>query len=133
MSVTVLDTSAMIAFIENEKGADRVQEILDPKSGFSIHMHAANAIELMYQIARKSDGKKAKLVLDLFIALGVTIRQDMDTHFQKRCYILKTAFPALSLGDSMTLSLAQGLGATVVTSDKEFNRAKQVVNVEQIR
>lgn len=133
MSVIVLDTSALIAFVENEKGADRVQEILDPRSGSSNHMHAANAIELLYQIARKSDGKKAKEVLELFVALGVTIRQDMDAHFQKRCYTLKTAFPALSLGDSMTISLAQGLGATVLTSDKEFSRAKQVVNVEQIR
>lgn len=48
MSITVIDTSALIAFIDNEKGADRVQEILDPKSGFSNHMHAANAIELLY-------------------------------------------------------------------------------------
>lgn len=132
MTNTVLDTSAILAYFNDEKGADRIERVLLSR-GKKCHMHAANAIEVYYKVSAKSDDQLALTAYDRLSALGITIHESMDREFQLRCGMVKAAYPMLSLADSMVLVLAERIGGVVMTADKEFSKMGRFVAVEQIR
>lgn len=133
MNSIVFDTSALLAFLRDEPGADRVESMLDLAGRERCYIHATNAVELLYKVARESGFESARESLRKFVRLGVAISEDMHPAFQEQCMLLKTNYPALSLGDTMAIALAIRLHGIVVTADKAFSKADKIVNVEQIR
>lgn len=132
MNHIVLDASAAIAFFRVERGHERVEQVLRGRE-FHCHMHAINAIEVYYQLARKIDKATALRMYDGLYDLGITVEATLSRSFQLRCATLKMVYPSLSLADTAAIALAETLDALVLTTDQEFDRALDIVAVEQLR
>ncbi len=132
MTNIILDASAMLAYYNDEPGADRVEEVFG-KHEMQCHMHAVNVIEVYYKLAAKYGTYHADEAYTGIYDMNISIHECLDQKFQLHCANLKNAFPSLSLADVMVVALSRRLGGVVLTSDKEFNRAATVAKVEQIR
>src|SRR6266851_3668111 len=77
---SVLDASAMIAFIRGEPGADAVDAVLsDP--GNDCFAHAVNLSEVYYAITRDDDEATAESALAALSSAGVIACGDFDPDF----------------------------------------------------
>jgi len=132
MKNVVLDASAVLAFFNNESGAQKVEKVLMDDE-CKCHMHAANAIEVYYKVAWAIDKRAAMELYSDLMGFGVIIHENMDMFFQLRCGALKAEFLPLSLADTMAIALAERFGCAVLTTDKQFSRADKVVKVVQLR
>lgn len=103
MSSYVLDASAILAFLNNEPGAERVEEVLLNESCF---MSAVNWSEVARKLVQR--GGSVDEVLDNFIALELEFKD-----FTLNCAnaTARLEGTALSLGDRACLALAVELGA----------------------
>jgi ribonuclease VapC len=126
MSSYVLDASALLALLNNEAGANRVQAVLEDDT--SCFMSTVNWSEVSRKLLGK--GLAVQPVADSLLALGL--------EFKPLDYGLAVAtaqIPALplSLGDRACLALAQTLGATALTADSIWGTFSLGVSVELIR
>lgn len=132
----ILDSSALIAFIRNEEGADLVEKLLLDDSS-AIYMHAVNLCEVYYDCIRAVGEEKADKLVDAIIAGNVVIREDMDVDFWKYAGKLKS-LGRISIADTFAVALAVREDAQLVTSDHhEFDplvaQGKLLVNILFIR
>ncbi len=132
----VLDSSALIAFIRNEDGADIVEQLLLDESA-AIFMHAINLCEVYYDCIRAVGEEKADSCVNAIITGNVVIREDMDVDFWKTAGKLK-ALGRISISDTFAVALAVREGAHLVTSDHhEFDpllaQGKIPINILFIR
>ena len=126
MSV-VLDTSAILAMLWSEPGAERVDALLDDAK-----VSAANYSEL---IAKLSDrGADAAQVRDILLTLDLSV-VDMSRDQAMVSGLLRdeTRQFGLSLGDRCCLALAKVLDCPVLTADKAWGNLDIDVEVEVIR
>lgn len=112
---SVLDASAMIAFLQGEPGADVVEEVL-LDAGKRKVAHAINLCEMYYHFLRQNDEATAEEAVTTIEGLKVAVREDMDGDFWRQIGHLKRAH-TLSLGDCFCVATAMRLGGDVVTSD----------------
>lgn len=113
--ISVLDTCAILAYLQNEAGAAIVEAIIqDPTS--PCYVHSINLCEVYYLIIRKTDEAEAQLRINGLLADGVIERSDMGRAFWERVGGLK-ARGRISLADCFCIALAQELSGQVVTSD----------------
>lgn len=111
----VLDAGTLIAFFNNESGADIVEDILtEPES--VCYIHALNLCEIYYLYYRRQGQPIADVAVKDIADMGVVFRNDMDDPFWKDAASIKGRH-ALSLPDAFCLALAQRVNATVVTTD----------------
>jgi predicted nucleic acid-binding protein len=118
--INVLDTSAMLAYVNGEVGGDVVDALLrDPNA--VCYAHAVNLCEAYYLALRASDECTARqLIADLY-ADGVIPRRDMSREFWFSVGRLKSR-GSISLADCFGVALAQHHSGQVVTADhKEFD------------
>ena len=112
----VLDACALIAFLNREPGASVIDGLLtDPKT--LCLAHAINVCEVYYDMVRQSGTLTARQSVADLIAVGVQVRQDIETEFWQQVGDLKVNPGKLSLADCFALALAIRTGATLVTSD----------------
>jgi len=105
----------MLAYLNGEPGAERVEELLrDP--GEVCFAHAVNLCEVYYDMIRRSSGETADQAMNDLAAAGVTERNDMDAGFWRAAAALK-ARGRVSLADCFCIALSQRLDADLVTSD----------------
>lgn len=114
MTKVILDASALLALINNEKGADKVEPLIG-----NIVMSSVNVTEVaskVYDLLGNENIEQCKMSIEPFI--------DSIIEFDKtQCYIaasLKntTKHKGLSLGDCACLATALQLGLPVYTADK---------------
>ncbi len=112
---TVLDASAMIAYLRGEAGAEQVQESLavEPPECLA---HSVNLCEVFYDFLKTDDEKSAQSALDDLRSVGLSVREDMDEAFWQQAGRYKVRF-RVSLADAFALSLADRFGAKILTSD----------------
>ncbi|MBM3132203.1 MAG: type II toxin-antitoxin system VapC family toxin [Chloroflexi bacterium] len=128
----VLDSYALLAYFEAEKGATRVQETLrDAEAGkVSLLMSTVNWCEVYYSIWRAKGEQAAEqcaLVMDqLPIALV-----DIDRQLAHIAARFKANYP-IALGDCLAAALATARDANVLTGDPEFKKLEREVPVEWI-
>lgn len=116
----VLDSSAVIAWMENEPGGEVTRQLLRDHPG-RLHMHAVNACEVLYHARRKRANDPDAAIADtraLLAAVGITEHADMDAALVDAAARLKADIARVSLADCFLLALAARLGGTVVTSDR---------------
>ena len=115
-----LDAGPMIAFLENEPGADVVEGILtEPNS--CCYAHFLNLCEIYYFYFRRGGAILAEEALQSLFDVGVLLRDDHDETFWKEAASFKGRH-AMSLPDTYCLTLARRLNGTVVTTDhNEFD------------
>ena len=114
--IYVLDSSAMIAWLRDEVGADVLdQMIIDP--GNACFAHSVNLCEVYYDTLRFAGEQAADEAMIDLATVKVTERNDMDSAFWQAAAKLKATYRRVSLADCFALTLSQRLGGTLVTSD----------------
>jgi PIN domain nuclease of toxin-antitoxin system len=109
-SAPVFDTSALLAYFLDEKGSDRVENLM---SGGGI-LSAANWSELAQKIGHMNIGWP--LVREHLKSSGFTV-EPVTQQDAEAAALLWRPGAGLSLADRLCLSLGQRLGCEVVTAD----------------
>jgi ribonuclease VapC len=123
----VLDASAVLALLAEEPGADEVEALLDGSA-----MSAVNLAEVL-QKSMQHDVDTEGLEYDLR-GLGVELYPFDVIHARATAELWERAPRAgLSLGDRACLSLASGLGAVAVTTDRHWAELDIGIPVRVIR
>lgn len=132
MAQYVLDSSALLAHLHNERGADSVEQALIEGSFIS----TANLAEVLSKLAEAGDdpndvmaGLQRQGLLQRLTIMPVTVEDAVAIALLHS----KTKALGLSLGDRTCLALAQRLQLPVLTADHAWARAKLSVGVETIR
>ncbi len=127
MSRYVLDSYAILVFLQKEPGWERVKELLVKAAAGHIELYMAliNMVEVKYKVARVSkDRRQDFATID---SLPLT-RLSADPYID-RVIDLKADHP-VSLADCFAAAAAMELGCPVVTGDPEFRQLAGVVQVE---
>ena len=116
----VLDAGPMIAFLDDEPGAEVVERVLT-EPGTMCYAHIFNLTEIYYIYFRRGGAVMAEDSLQSLIDAGIVVRDDHDTAFWKEAATFKGTH-AIALPDTFCLALARRLSSTVVTTDhNEFD------------
>jgi len=119
--LSVLDSSALVAYLKNEPGAPVVADLF-ADTDIELYVHSANLCETFHIIWRRDGEAKANIAIDKLLDLGVVERSDMDGEFWRDAGSLiatrRLAGASLPLGDALGVALARRLDTEFVTSDK---------------
>lgn len=112
----VLDASALLAFLQQEKGSEKVEEHLS-KSIMST-VNVSETIAVLSQIGIHSE-EAVNIITNLIKEII-----PFDTHQAHLAANLRkhTKHLGLSLGDRACLALAESLNCKVLTADKIWNK-----------
>lgn len=123
----VLDSFAILAFIQGEPGCERVRDLLTraARGEIELHMSAINMAEVRYRIIRQ--GRDVDNRLAAVGALPI-LTASADAYLDA-VVGLKAAYP-VALADCFAAALAADLGCPVVTGDPEFKKLENVAAVE---
>ncbi len=121
----VLDASAVLALLNNETGADRVQSILEDATCV---MSVVNWSEVARKLLGK--GRAVEPVAESLQAVGLEFK---SFDYGLAVATAQIAAPPLSLGDRACLSLAATLGAIALSADRIWLTFDSGVTVELIR
>lgn len=113
----VLDASALIADIKDEPGAEAVRAAMREASD-ALFIHAVNASEVAYHLIRF--GLPPLVAFRLAAPRGVLIVEELHRQLWERSAVLKAEYRNLALGDCVAISLAESLGAELLTGDRLF-------------
>jgi ribonuclease VapC len=124
----LLDTSALLTLLEDEEGADRVEQLLNKAQTI---ICAVSLLEVRYITLREQGQAEADVRHALLRRSGAEIIWDLDEPTVLRAAALK-AQHTLSLADSSIAATAIRQGATLVHKDPEFDVLLQVVKLERL-
>lgn len=111
----VLDACALIAYFNDEPGADVVAEALQVVA--VVEMAAINLLEIAYDAVRRSgQPRSASDVLEAVRQLPISIRRGIDDEVIEMAAHFKARF-RISLADSIALAVAVACDAPLVTCD----------------
>jgi ribonuclease VapC len=124
---SVLDASALLAYLQEEKGSELIDTILSQSV-----MSSVNWAEVIQKaIAKQVDTRGMQDELEM---LGLVIQPFTVTQAELAAELwLKTKEHGLSLGDRACLSLAIDLNAPVYTTDKIWTLLNLPITVHYIR
>lgn len=126
-SPVVLDASAILALLAEEPGADEVEALLDGSA-----MSTVNLSEVLQKSVQHGVDTQG-LEYDLQ-GLGVELHPFDVAQARATAELWeRTSGGGLSLGDRACLSLAAGLGAVAVTTDRGWSSLDHGVPVRVIR
>ena len=127
MADAVVDASAVIAHIKNERGAD----VVEPLFGNAL-ISAVNLSEVVAKMA--FDGVEYPDIVDILDRMDFTVIPfDEDQAYRAGLLRPLTRHAGLSLGDRACLALAQTAGLPAVTADQNWSRVSVGVDILQIR
>ncbi len=117
-NVFILDSSALLAFLSNEEGADIVSEHIKNSSANEIELfvHSINCLEIFYKIYKRKGKKKSFEVLNAIQKLPIIIVKELSVNILKIAGEIK-ANNNLSLADSITVGLTKSIDGILLTSD----------------
>ena len=118
MEAYVLDACSLIAFLNDEEGADRVENLLKnaKERNVELFMNKLNVLEVYYGIYRDDGEGAADEILSKILELPVEIIDDLSDAVLKESGRLKGSY-RISLADSIALGEAKVRNAQVVTAD----------------
>ena len=125
----VLDSYALIAFFEDEPGADFVRSLLlEAESGsLKLVMCVVNLGEIWYSIARSVSPAQADALSEEIQGMSIEI-VDADWRLTYQAAIFKSR-GGLSFADCYTAALGKLRLAEVVTGDTEFQKLKGEITI----
>lgn len=117
----VLDSYAVIGYLENEPFADWLQQLLlsARKGRCRLYIHAIQLGEVYYITLREQGKKIADLAYARIKAFPVTVIDAIDEKLLLSAASLKAKFP-VSYADAFAAALAQIYAAVLLTGDPEF-------------
>lgn len=116
----VFDSSAMLALLRDEKGADAVSDLLSDADVPKL-AHAVNLCEVFYDVLRTGGEADAEAGIAALQREGIEERDDMEEAFWRDVAALVAKYrnggKRLALGDAFGVALARRLNAAFVTAD----------------
>jgi len=126
-----LDANALIAYIEDEDGADFIEDLFIKASnhGISLFIHNLNLIEILYHSNKKSSKTSAMKVYDDMKSFPISQVSEISDNILLEACRLKSNYK-LSLADAVGLATAIVYGGYFVTSDHhELDIIKKSENI----
>jgi len=111
-----LDSSALIAFLKDEPGAEVVERLL-LDSANTCYVHAINLCEVFYDFLRRGGEQTAQAVLSDLAASRIVVSEEMDSELWQEAGRNK-AHMRLPLGDCFLLAMTSRIGGQAVTADR---------------
>ena len=132
MKQYVLDSYALIAFFENEAGAERVEEILKEMLLGKVkgYLCIINWGEIYYITLREQGREEAETVIRQIRKFPLHL-MDADKEITYQAAKLKGKYP-LAYADCFAAALSMKLKATLVTGDQEFKKLQDFLSIDWI-
>lgn len=129
MSFKVLDSYALLAFFENEKGADKVAGIIRhaQNDNNQLLLSVVNWGEILYIVTRESGSSAAKKIEDTIDTLPIEIIP-VDRQ-QARIAAGFKSENKMSYADCFAAALAKLKKAELITGDKEFKAVEKEIHI----
>ena len=124
-----LDTSALVAYIEDEAGADRIGELF--RDATPVMIPWPTLMEFYYLTARRRGIAVARVRYAALKHLNITILDMWDEELWLQAALLKARY-SLSLADAQIAALARGKGAILLHKDPEFIPLAQELKLEAL-
>lgn len=130
MKRAVLDSYALLAYFEDEPGAEAVQHLLEKAEAAEteLFLSVVNWGEIYYSLHRTKGAGKAEeylIVMEQLPVRLVDVNKDMMYHVAQ----LKADHP-VALGDCFAAALSIVYKCPVVTGDREFGKFGEKVSVQ---
>ncbi len=129
-TVFVLDSFALLAYLQDEPAASRIEKLLDnaAKEKCRLILSIINLGEILYITERRGGVVKAQDALALIRQLPIEILS-VDEEIVFAAAHIK-ANHSISYADSFAVATAVQVNATVVTADPEFHSVETIVKLE---
>lgn len=128
-AVSVLDASAMLAYLNKENGWQRIRKVL---LDGHVRMSVVNYAEVVNILSRVQ--RSTEVFREDFSRLDVAlVPMDEELAYQTGLLKTRTAPWGLSLADCACLALAKQMNAVALTADSAWAKLKDDFNVELIR
>lgn len=124
----LLDTSALLALIEDEPGAARVDSLLRNET---ILIPWVALLEVHYVTTRRQDAAEADRRYGLLTQLGATVLWDNDERLLLLASRLKAGF-RLSLADCLIAAHCLRRGSVLVHRDREYQQLAGELELEEL-
>jgi ribonuclease VapC len=128
----ILDSWALMAFFEDEPGAESVEKLLDEAeaSGDFMLMSVINWGEVYYSVVRTSSMEAAEEVSRRIAAMPIrVIAVSEDLVLTKQAAIFKSQ-NRMSYADCFAAALAKITKGTLVTGDHEFRPLESTISIQ---
>ena len=128
-ALRVLDSYSLIAYLENEDGAEKMIEVfrVARDSGRTLFLSVVNWGEVYYITLREAGRERAEAVAQLISTLPIQIIS-VDLELTKQAAEFK-AIKKMSYGDCFAAALAKLRKAELVTGDEEFKQVEGEVKI----
>ena len=122
----VLDACALIALLNEEKGADTISTLMKQASAGTdrLFMSSIQVMEVYYDRIYVKGYEFAETVLESIYSSPITVLHDISRDIIKEAGRFKTSY-SMSLGDSFAAATAKSIGATLVTKDEELKAPQE--------
>ncbi len=133
MNSIVLDSSAVLAMVQQESGGERIEALLDAVeegADLRIAISAVNWCEVLTRTQRDHLGMTPEKLSAVFAGVDLVFFGQKDAELAATYARVNQA---LSLGDRACLALAKARNASVWTADRLWTQCKLDVAVELIR
>lgn len=110
-----LDACALLAYLNNESGADTIEKILFDRNT-SITIHIINLLEVYYDVYRVEGKSKAEMVLELVQQFPLHLVNNISEQTFRQAGRLKAKYK-ISLADAIAIGEAIVCNSTLVTAD----------------
>ena len=129
MSLKVLDSYALLAFFENEEGADKVADIIRQARDRDkpLLLTAVNWGEVLYIVTRASGNATAGKIEEIIDTFPIEI-VPVDRILAKIAAEFKAA-KKMSYADCFAAALAKLKKAELVTGDSEFKAVENEIHI----
>jgi ribonuclease VapC len=126
----VLDSFALLAYLQGEAGMTRVKEIIRAaeQDACRVHLSWITLGEVIYITEREHDLWRAREVLSRIQALPIQMLEVTPKVVMDAAHIKATH--RLAYADAFAVVAAQQLKAVMLTGDPEFESVEQLVRVE---
>jgi len=127
----VLDSFAVIAYLQDERGSTKVASILERarRAKAKVYMHTINLGEIFYIAWREEGESTANSVYGIVKMYPVEFSDDLSEDLLLSAARLKATYP-ISYADAFAAALAIKKGAALVTGDPDFKRLETDKRIE---
>ena len=128
--VYILDSFAILAYLEEEAGLERVKTLLHAaqQGGCQLFMSLINLGEVLYITEREQGLSKAQSALAVIKQLPLEILP-ASTKMVFAAAHIKARFP-LAYADAFAIAAAQKHDGVLVSGDSEFEAVKHIITIE---
>ena len=132
----VLDSYALIGYLENEDFADRIEQLLKQakKGDASLYLHALHLGEIYYITLREQGSNLADLAYSRIKAFPLTFIDQIDEQLLLTAAALKANFP-ISYADSFAAALAKIKNCALLSGAPELKTLEneKVIAIEWLK